>query len=263
MQVPLLDLKAQYAPLRAAMEASLREVVESQHFILGPVVAGFGWPSANTAAPLSPLACPAERTRNSPSSCISASGPATRSSPRRSLFSRPPAASRGSARAPFSCDIEPATFNLPPAAVASYLANVARYARCRGRPAHAHRRADPGHRTGAPLRTVRGDGRIHRAGPDLWNSDSGGRVAGDWRRVSMCGRLGLRRRIDGRIRLVLILSIRAILERLETPAWRLGRDVVPPTMRRCAQCAAHGMDRQYFHHVVGETSGSMRCRQRP
>ncbi len=39
MQVPLLDLKGQYAPLRAAIETAIREVCDSQRFILGPRVA--------------------------------------------------------------------------------------------------------------------------------------------------------------------------------------------------------------------------------
>lgn len=38
MQVPLLDLKAQYATIRAEVEAAITEVMESQHFILGPKV---------------------------------------------------------------------------------------------------------------------------------------------------------------------------------------------------------------------------------
>jgi dTDP-4-amino-4,6-dideoxygalactose transaminase len=36
--VPLLDLKAQYGPLREAVRAALDEVIEAQHFILGPQV---------------------------------------------------------------------------------------------------------------------------------------------------------------------------------------------------------------------------------
>ena len=38
MQVPLLDLKAQYATIRDEVEAAIAEVMESQHFILGPKV---------------------------------------------------------------------------------------------------------------------------------------------------------------------------------------------------------------------------------
>lgn len=38
MNVPLLDLKAQYGSIKADVEAAIAAVMESQHFILGPVV---------------------------------------------------------------------------------------------------------------------------------------------------------------------------------------------------------------------------------
>jgi dTDP-4-amino-4,6-dideoxygalactose transaminase len=38
MNVPLLDLKAQYATIKSEVEAAIAEVLESQHFILGPKV---------------------------------------------------------------------------------------------------------------------------------------------------------------------------------------------------------------------------------
>jgi len=38
MQVPLLDLKGQYATIKAEVNAAIAEVMESQHFILGPKV---------------------------------------------------------------------------------------------------------------------------------------------------------------------------------------------------------------------------------
>ncbi len=41
MTVPLLDLKAQYATIRGEIDAAIRRVVESQHFILGPEVEAF------------------------------------------------------------------------------------------------------------------------------------------------------------------------------------------------------------------------------
>jgi dTDP-4-amino-4,6-dideoxygalactose transaminase len=40
MQVPLLDLKAQYRDLRADIDAAVQRVMESQHFIGGPEVKG-------------------------------------------------------------------------------------------------------------------------------------------------------------------------------------------------------------------------------
>ena len=38
MNVPLLDLKAQYATIRDEVRCAIDEVCESQHFILGPKV---------------------------------------------------------------------------------------------------------------------------------------------------------------------------------------------------------------------------------
>src|SRR6266568_4218442 len=38
MNVPLLDLKAQYKAIQAEVAAAIAEVLESQHFILGPKV---------------------------------------------------------------------------------------------------------------------------------------------------------------------------------------------------------------------------------
>src|SRR5437870_7993620 len=38
MNVPLLDLKAQYQAIKAAVDSAVAEVLESQHFILGPKV---------------------------------------------------------------------------------------------------------------------------------------------------------------------------------------------------------------------------------
>src|ERR1700732_3587956 len=38
MNVPLLDLKAQYGAIKADVDAAIAEVFESQHFILGPKV---------------------------------------------------------------------------------------------------------------------------------------------------------------------------------------------------------------------------------
>src|ERR1700752_3284995 len=40
MQVPLLDLKKQYQPLREKIRAKMDEVADSQYFILGPEVEG-------------------------------------------------------------------------------------------------------------------------------------------------------------------------------------------------------------------------------
>ena len=38
MNVPLLDLKQQYASIKSEIDSAIAEVLESQHFILGPKV---------------------------------------------------------------------------------------------------------------------------------------------------------------------------------------------------------------------------------
>src|SRR3954469_16312945 len=38
MRVPLLNLEAQYLSIRTEVDAAIRDVMESQHFILGPRV---------------------------------------------------------------------------------------------------------------------------------------------------------------------------------------------------------------------------------
>src|SRR6266849_262 len=38
MKVPLLDLKAQYSAIKPELDRAVTEVLESQHFILGPQV---------------------------------------------------------------------------------------------------------------------------------------------------------------------------------------------------------------------------------
>ena len=41
MKVPLLDLRAQYATVASAVEAAVKRVLESGHYILGEDVAAF------------------------------------------------------------------------------------------------------------------------------------------------------------------------------------------------------------------------------
>ncbi len=121
MQVPLLDLKAQYGPLREKMEARLREVIESQYFILGPAVADFereiaaychapwvvGMSSGTDAQLAIHMAMglgPGDAVITSPFTFFATAG----------------CVARLGARAVF-CDIDPASFNLSPLAVEAYL----------------------------------------------------------------------------------------------------------------------------------------------
>jgi dTDP-4-amino-4,6-dideoxygalactose transaminase len=117
MQVPLLDLKGQYAPLRTEIEAAIREVCDEQRFVLGPRVAelekdlaaysqtthGLGLSSGTDALLLALMALdvgPGDEVITTPFTFFATAGVVARLQAR-----------------PFFCDIDPATFNLDPAAV--------------------------------------------------------------------------------------------------------------------------------------------------
>jgi dTDP-4-amino-4,6-dideoxygalactose transaminase len=117
MQVPLLDLKGQYAPLRAEIETAIREVCDAQRFVLGPRVAeleakvaeyshakhGLGLSSGTDALLLALMALdigPGDEVITTPFTFFATAGVIARLGAR-----------------PFFCDIDPATFNLDPAAV--------------------------------------------------------------------------------------------------------------------------------------------------
>jgi dTDP-4-amino-4,6-dideoxygalactose transaminase len=122
MQVPLLDLKGQYAPLRADIEAAIRSVCDEQRFVLGPNVTaleaqvaaysqtkhGLGVSSGTDALLLALMALdigPGDEVITSPFTFFATAGVVARLGAR-----------------PFFCDIDPATFNLDPAAVRAALA---------------------------------------------------------------------------------------------------------------------------------------------
>ena len=122
MQVPLLDLKGQYAPLRAEIEAAIREVCDAQRFVLGPRVAeleanvaeysqtkhGLGLSSGTDALLLALMALdigPGDEVITTPFTFFATAGVVARLGAR-----------------PFFCDIEPSTFNLDPAAVQKAIA---------------------------------------------------------------------------------------------------------------------------------------------
>ena len=122
MQVPLLDLKGQYAPLRAEIESAIRDVCNEQRFVLGPRVAeleasvaayshtkhGLGVSSGTDALLLALMALeigPGDEVITSPFTFFATAGVIARLGAR-----------------PFFCDIDPDTFNLSPAAVRSAIA---------------------------------------------------------------------------------------------------------------------------------------------
>lgn len=119
MQVPLLDLQGQYAPLRQEIEQAIREVCDSQRFVLGPRVAaletqiaayshaahGVGMSSGTDALLVALMALgvgPGDEVITTPFTFFATAGVVARLGAR-----------------PFFCDIDPQTFNLSPDAVAA------------------------------------------------------------------------------------------------------------------------------------------------
>jgi dTDP-4-amino-4,6-dideoxygalactose transaminase len=121
MQVPLLDLKQQYLPLAAAIQAAIAGVCASQQFILGPAVKeleaqvaaysqcrfGIGVSSGTDALLLALMALgigPGDAVITSPFTFFATAGTVARTGAR-----------------PLFCDIDPLTFNLSPAALEQLL----------------------------------------------------------------------------------------------------------------------------------------------
>ena len=122
MKVPLLDLRGQYAPLRAEIEAVIREVCDSQRFVLGPHVTqlesevaaysqarfGIGVSSGTDALLVALMALdigPGDEVVTTPFTFFATAGVVARLGAR-----------------PLFCDIDPMTFNLSPTIVAATLA---------------------------------------------------------------------------------------------------------------------------------------------
>ena len=123
LEVPLLDLRAQYAPLRDDIERAMREVCDSQQFILGPRVQALeaqvaeysharhavGVSSGTDALLLALMALgigPGDEVIPSPFTFFATAGVIARLNAR-----------------PVFCDIDEATFNLSPSEVADFLAS--------------------------------------------------------------------------------------------------------------------------------------------
>ncbi len=126
MHVPLLDLKRQYAPLRKEIEAAMQGVAESQHFILGPAVEKF----EDAMRAFTGAGCAVGMSSGTDAQLAAlmtlgiGHGDAVITTPF-TFFATAGCLSRVGAR-PVFVDIDPATFNISPDAVAHYLENVAR-----------------------------------------------------------------------------------------------------------------------------------------
>jgi len=121
MQVPLLDLKPQYAPLAAEIQAVMERICASQAFILGPAVKeleasvaaysqcrfGLGLSSGTDALLLALMALnigAGDAVITTPFTFFATAGTIARTG-----------------ATPLFCDIDPVTFNLSPAAVRSFI----------------------------------------------------------------------------------------------------------------------------------------------
>jgi len=121
MQVPLLDLRAQYAPLKPAIQSAISDLCDTQHFVLGPKVVelekaiadysnakhGVGVSSGTDALLLALMVLdigPGDEVITTPYTFFATAGTVARTNAR-----------------PVFCDIDPVTFNLSPRAVTEFI----------------------------------------------------------------------------------------------------------------------------------------------
>jgi dTDP-4-amino-4,6-dideoxygalactose transaminase len=122
MPVPMLDLKRQYAPLHRELLEALRHVLETQQFILGEPVAAFEDAAAQHLGVSHAIGCASGTDALWLALASAGIGPGTAviTTPF-SFFASVSAILRARAH-PLLADIDPATFNLDPAAVQTVLA---------------------------------------------------------------------------------------------------------------------------------------------
>jgi len=121
MQVPLLDLKPQYEPLKAEIQAAIERVCDSQHFILGPSVKAFEQKGAEYCQTKFGVGVSSgtDALLLALMTLEIANGDEVITSPF-TFFATAGTIARTNAR-PVFVDIDPVTFNISPAAVRSFI----------------------------------------------------------------------------------------------------------------------------------------------
>ncbi len=126
MKIPLLDLKAQYASIRDEIDTAVREVFESQYFILGPKVEEFEEDVSSYSGTTHAIGC----ASGSDALLLAllaldvGSGDEVITSPY-TFFSTASAISRLGAK-PVFCDIKPDTYNINPDNIESLITEKTR-----------------------------------------------------------------------------------------------------------------------------------------
>jgi dTDP-4-amino-4,6-dideoxygalactose transaminase len=136
MKIPLLDLKAQYQTIRDEIKEAVDEVLESQHFILGPKVEAL----EEAVAPYCGCQCAVGVSSGTDGLLIAlmaagiGSGHGVITTPF-TFFATGGSIVRASSR-PFFVDINPATYNVDPVAIKTFVEAECRFESGAGRLVH-------------------------------------------------------------------------------------------------------------------------------
>ena len=146
MKVPLLDLKAQYQTIRDEIKEAVEEVLESQHFILGPKVEAL----EEAVAPYCGCQCAVGVSSGTDALLIAlmasgvGSGHGVVTTPF-TFFATGGSVVRAGSR-PFFVDIDPVTYNLAPAAIKAFVEEECRFESGAGKLVHGE--------TGVSIRAI-------------------------------------------------------------------------------------------------------------